>query len=201
MVSSEYLIVCFFLWFLVESLLSMFPFIVNSSPFVLNMLGSDVEDISFVVNNTRYPRYYLLADGIYHPWSCFLTTIHEPQDEMRQHFKERHEACLKDVEHCFGVLQARFGIVQNPCKQWDFQTIINIMMTCVILHNMIIEDEQGLDLEEVVPEDPRVRVQRHFTFQDFQRGTSEIENSNIYFALRSDIIRHLWALKGATHHH
>ena len=54
-VSSEYLTAYFFLWFLVESLLSMFPFLVNSSPFVLNMLRSDVEDISFVVKITRYP--------------------------------------------------------------------------------------------------------------------------------------------------
>jgi hypothetical protein len=77
------------------------------SPFVLNMLQGDVEDISFVVNNTRYPRYYLLVDGIYPPRSCFVTTIHEPQDKMRQHFKERQEACRKDVEHAFSTLQAR----------------------------------------------------------------------------------------------
>jgi hypothetical protein len=73
-------------------------------------------------------------------------------------------------------------------------------MTYVTLHNMIIKDE-GLGLEEVVPQGLGVRVRRYFTYHDFLRGTTKIENSNAHFELRSDIIRYLWALKGATHYH
>jgi hypothetical protein len=58
-------------------------------------------------------------------------------------------AARKDVERAFGVLQARWEIVKNPCRQYDLHTITNIMICCIILYNMIIDDEQGQDLEPV----------------------------------------------------
>ncbi len=48
----------------------------------------------------------------------------------------------KDVERCFEVLQAYFAIIQNPCRLWQMDTIYEMMVICVILHNMIIEDEK-----------------------------------------------------------
>jgi hypothetical protein len=50
---------------------------------VHNMLTNEAWDMHFVVNSLEYNRYYLLADGIYHPWSCFVQTIHLPSDEKR----------------------------------------------------------------------------------------------------------------------
>jgi hypothetical protein len=44
-------------------------------------------------------------------------------------------------------LQARFAIVWGPSHFWDKGTLRDIMTTCVILHNMIIEDEKHLNLE------------------------------------------------------
>jgi hypothetical protein len=57
------------------------------------------------------------------------------------------EACQKDIERAFGVLQARFAIVRGPAHFWDKKSLQNIMTTRVILHNMIIEDERDLNLE------------------------------------------------------
>jgi len=51
------------------------------------------------------------------------------------------EGALNDVERAFGVLQAQWAIVQNPCRFWDMSTISYIMFACVIMHNMMIEDE------------------------------------------------------------
>ena len=48
----------------------------------------------------------------------------------------------KDVERAFGVLQARFAVVKNPSNLWDKNKIANIMRACIILHNMIVEDER-----------------------------------------------------------
>jgi hypothetical protein len=70
----------------------------------------------FVVNEIEYSRYYLLADGFYPQWSCFIQTTHEPSNEKRAHFAKRQEACQKNVEQCFGILQAHFAIIQNPCR-------------------------------------------------------------------------------------
>ena len=54
------------------------------------------------------------------------------------------------MERAFGVLHARWEIVKNLVRQWDFDTISNIMMACIIMHNMITEDEQGLHLEPIL---------------------------------------------------
>jgi hypothetical protein len=39
------------------------------------------------------------------------------------------------------VLQARFAIVHQPARLFNVCDIKEIMKTCIILHNMIIEDE------------------------------------------------------------
>ena len=57
------------------------------------------------------------------------------------------EAARKDIERAFGVLQSRFAIVRGPSCFWDKWSLKNIMTCCVILHNMILEDERGMNLE------------------------------------------------------
>lgn len=78
------------------------------------MLRGESHGITFTVNGHEYPQYYLLADGIYQTSSSFVKTIQEPQDEMKSHFARAQEVVNKDVECCFGVLQARWAIVMNP---------------------------------------------------------------------------------------
>jgi hypothetical protein len=51
------------------------------------------------------------------------------------------EEVRKDVERAFGVLQARFTIVWGPAHLWDIETLAYIVKACVIMHNMIIENE------------------------------------------------------------
>lgn len=40
---------------------------------------------------------------------------------------------------CFKVLQSQFTIVQNPCKLWQIDTISEIIIASVIMHNIIID--------------------------------------------------------------
>ncbi|XP_065631858.1 uncharacterized protein LOC112025874 [Quercus suber] len=42
----------------------------------------------------------------------------------------------------FGVLQARFAIVRGPARLWKTEALDYIMKACIILHNMVIEDER-----------------------------------------------------------
>ena len=51
------------------------------------------------------------------------------------------ESSRKDVERAFGVLQARWRIVWSAAMTWDSETLWQLMTCCVILHNMIVEDE------------------------------------------------------------
>ena len=63
-------------------------------------------------------------------------------------FAAAQEACRKDVERAFGVRQAHFAIVCGPARFFHLETLQKIMKACIILHNMIVEDEQ--DDNEVV---------------------------------------------------
>ena len=83
------------------------------------------------------------------------------------------------MERCFGVLQARFAIIRNPCRQWGMQGISDIMFACCILHNMILDDESGVQgLENVleVAFDDNVPMERGLTFEQLLEDTEEIEN-------------------------
>jgi hypothetical protein len=173
--------------------------VLDRSPLIHDLLSGAACDMTFEVNGQVYNRYYLLADGIYPQWSCFVQSIHNPEDEKRKHFAKRQEACRKDVERCFGVLQARFAIIRNPCRQWGMQGISNIMFACCILHNMIIDDESGVQgLENVLGAafDDNVPMERGLTFEQLLEHTQEIEDEDIHYSLRGDLIEHLWTLKG-----
>lgn len=46
------------------------------------------------------------------------------------------EACRKDVERGFGVLQARWAIVCHPARTWSLKTMHEVMTCFVIMHNI-----------------------------------------------------------------
>lgn len=66
--------------------------VLDRSSFVNNMLWGPSENLSFMVNGKDYFWYYLLANGIYLPWSCFMQTIHASQDEKRAHYSKMQES-------------------------------------------------------------------------------------------------------------
>ena len=55
--------------------------VLDRSPLIHNMLTSEARDMSFQVSICDYDCYYLLADGIYPEWACFVQNIHVPQDK------------------------------------------------------------------------------------------------------------------------
>nr|GEX90238.1 putative nuclease HARBI1 isoform X2 [Tanacetum cinerariifolium] len=54
----------------------------------------------------------------------------------------RQESARKDVERAFGVLQGRWGIIQQPARQYHVNNIRRIMYSCIIMHNMNLEDQK-----------------------------------------------------------
>jgi hypothetical protein len=70
-----------------------------------------------------------------------VKTIREPADEKNRRFAKRQEACRKDVERAFGVLQSRWAIVRHPTRTRSTEVMWEVMTACVIMHNTIIEDE------------------------------------------------------------
>ncbi|CAI8597002.1 unnamed protein product [Vicia faba] len=85
---------------------------------------------------------YYLADGIYPEWATFVKTISMPQGEKKKLFSQHQESARKDVERAFGVLQSRFVIIRGPARAWHMDTLKHTIYACIILHNMIVEDER-----------------------------------------------------------
>ncbi|XP_068318448.1 uncharacterized protein [Pyrus communis] len=94
----------------------------------------------------RDMRRLLRKDDIYPRWSTFVKTVPHLHSEKEKHFTKFQEGCRKDVENCFGILQARWAIVRAAARMFDVKALQSIMMTCIILHNMIVEDEYDYDV-------------------------------------------------------
>ena len=65
--------------------------------------------------------------------------------KKRKHFIEKQEVARKDVEHAFWVLQELTAIICGAARFFKLETLKDIMMACIIWHNMIIEDERHLN--------------------------------------------------------
>jgi hypothetical protein len=72
----------------------------------------------------------------------FVKTVRNPADEKCKRFAKEQEAARKDVEPVFGVLQSRWAIVRYPTRTWSPERMWNVMTACVIMHNMIVENER-----------------------------------------------------------
>ena len=140
---------------------------------------------------------YYLANGIYPKWSTIVQTIHQPQGRKKKYFAMKQESCRKDVERAFGVLQSRFEIVAGPARFWSKNVLHDIMTACIIMHNMIIEDERNLDApiqearEAPTPEVEMV-VDENIRFHQFIARHRQIKDKDAHIALRNALIDHLW---------
>jgi hypothetical protein len=197
--------------------------VLDRSPLFKNLLNGQSPRIEYTINGNKYDQGYYLADGIYPDWSTLIKTISAPQGlekkvrqssyhnfshvltstlfVMKKHFAKLQEACRKDVERAFGVLQARFAIVSRPARGWSHGNMQKIMTTCVILHNMIIDDERGMDEEFIYDGNPTlVQPSRNESanFSDFIANSVKLRDSEAHFQLRDDLVKHLWALKGSS---
>ena len=109
----------------------------------------------------------------------------------------KQEACRKDVERAFGVLQSRFAIIAGPARFWRKDVLHDIMSACIIMHNMIIEDERDIDApiqdaREVPSPEVEMEVNESTRFQQFLARHRQIKNKNAYITLRNALIDHLW---------
>uniref|UniRef100_A0A0D3CQP1 DDE Tnp4 domain-containing protein n=1 Tax=Brassica oleracea var. oleracea TaxID=109376 RepID=A0A0D3CQP1_BRAOL len=116
--------------------------VLDRSPVFDDIINGQAPKVNFSVNGNSYSMAYYLTDGIYPKWTTFIQSISLPQGPKAALFAQCQEAVRKDVERAFGVLQARFAIVKNPALCWDKVKIGKIMRACIILHNMIVENER-----------------------------------------------------------
>nr|GEV73772.1 hypothetical protein [Tanacetum cinerariifolium] len=87
--------------------------VLDNSPLFDNLLNDTAPILPYVVNCVGYKKGYFLVDG-----------------------------ARKDVERDFGVLQGRWGIIQQPTRSYHVNTLRRVMYSCIILYNMILKDQK-----------------------------------------------------------
>ena len=188
--------------------------ILNASSLLKTLLDENAMQLEFIINNRTHRKGYFLADGIYPEMSIFVKSLSAPINPKQKLFVQEQEALRKDVERCFGVLQARFRIVDLPCRLWHKNAMMNVMQACIILHNMIIEDEldsgeddifRHLFQKENQPNGdiPKFKIsrpdERHLfapTIEHLLGAFDVLQSKRLHQQLRTDIIEHLWSKKG-----
>ncbi|XP_020258227.1 uncharacterized protein LOC109834602 [Asparagus officinalis] len=192
--------------------------VLDRSPIFDDIESGEAPWVNFTVNGREYNLAYYLADEIYPKWPVFVQSIQMPQGNKHQFFAKQQESCRKDVERAFGVLQARFAIVRQPARMWDLDVLGKIMRACIILHNMIVEDErdtysrnwENIDFEpsnnassstffnvqtDVLPEF-QVHVQHRSEADNQTRA--ELRDKTQHIQLKKDLIEHIWQKFGTT---
>lgn len=157
--------------------------------------------VCYKVNGRDHKLPYFLADGIYPDFATFVKTIANPVTEKQKLFAKMQESARKDVERAFGVLQARFHILTMPCRLWSADAMHSVIIACIILHNMIIDDERELKGQDEFPSPEttwNVIPVSSATVSpiDTRRSMREIESKLEHRQLTSDLVEHLWAKHG-----
>lgn len=177
--------------------------VLERSPLLDPLVNSEAPQVEFSVNGSTYTQPYYLTDGIYPPWAIFQTSISEPQGRKRRLYAATQESVRKDVERAFGVLQQRFRILALPCKLWHPEAMHDVMLACIVLHNMIVEDELHLhDFDDAylfedgwVSPAPPAPID-HDIVAHIGQVLREVEDADIHFELKNDLIEHIWSAFG-----
>ncbi|XP_020179846.3 uncharacterized protein [Aegilops tauschii subsp. strangulata] len=96
--------------------------------------------------------------------------------------------------HEYNMSYYLVDVVRGPAKQWDLYTLWEVMKCCVIMHNIIVEDEgddaaAALEFENMG--DPiQLLDQNRATFEEFIRMHQQIQHRPTHKRLKEDLIEH-----------
>nr|XP_043632940.1 uncharacterized protein LOC122604103 [Erigeron canadensis] len=130
--------------------------VLNESDLFDDLLQDRAPELQYTINGEEFTKGYYLADGIYPEWATLVKSFKCPMDPKTTKFKRYQKAARKDVERAFGVLQGRWAILKQDARPHSVNKIKRMMYACVILHNMIVQDNGNAisDLEEDYLSDP-----------------------------------------------
>ena len=91
---------------------------------------------------------YLISDGGYHRWPCFLYPIKSGlAGSPTMKCSAMIESVRKDIEGCFGILKKRFAFLKVFNRMHSQKLIDCAFVTCCMIHNILLMDDGFLDLE------------------------------------------------------
>ena len=182
--------------------------VLDRSPLFYNAVRGEAPRVDFTVNHHQHLVAYWLADGIYPTYACFVKTIPNPTTRMQKLFVTAQEAKRKDIERAFGILQARFHVLTSGCHLCDRRAMDTVFRTCVILHNLVIDNEREYNMdgnyindENYVPLHNMVVVRRNPNQNHVDRKImiDDMQNTEQHIRLQHDLMVERWEQWFAEH--
>jgi hypothetical protein len=103
----------------------------------------------------------------------------------------------KDVEYAFDLLKKRFNILAIPNRSYSQRILDLIMCACIILHNMIINDERNGGYDDnyhtvtfIVA--PPVTYEAPTSLTTIIQREVHLTSELMFSNLQSDLIEHVW---------
>nr|GEY69988.1 protein ALP1-like [Tanacetum cinerariifolium] len=97
--------------------------VLDNSPLFDDFLDDKAPVAPYVVNGVGFEKGYYLAGGIYPQWATFVKSFTVANEAKHAYFKKRQEGARKDIERALGVLQGRWGIIQQLAHRYHVNTI------------------------------------------------------------------------------
>ena len=106
---------------------------------------------------------YLICDGGYHRWPCFLFPIKSgAPGSPAMKCAAMIESVRKDIECVFGILKKRFAFLKVFNRMHSQKLIDCAFVTCCIIHNILLRNDGFLDLDlPDLPNGVRARLKRN----------------------------------------
>ncbi|CAN6351784.1 unnamed protein product [Urochloa humidicola] len=173
--------------------------VLQRSPIFSAYTRGESPPVHFSINGRTYDMGYYLAYGIYPEWPAFVKNVRHPMERKTQRFAAVQESTRKDIERAFGVLQARWAVIRGPAYGWDREQLSDIMTACIIMHNMIVEDENSDAINtnflnigtQVVPRNGDVQERSAFV------AAHKLRDRDLHIQLQKDLIEHNWMRYGS----
>jgi hypothetical protein len=119
--------------------------VLHRSPVFNNLARGSAPEVHYTVNGNDYNMGYYLANRIYPFWTTLISGYSSPQTNKQRHFAKEQSMYRKDVECVFGIMQAKYAIMKGPARLWSQEDLKYIVDCVIILHNMGIFYEQGME--------------------------------------------------------
>jgi hypothetical protein len=171
--------------------------VLNQSSLFVDVIRWHTLEVTFTVNEIEHHMRYYLIDGIYPSLSVFMKGVPLTQQEKHRFFSLKPASLRKDVECVFELLKKRFNILVIQRRSYSQHILILIMHVCIILYNMIIDDERDHSFNEnyhavtfIIA--PPVNYEALISLTRILHREAEMTSWFIFSSLQSDLMEHVW---------
>jgi hypothetical protein len=177
--------------------------VLNQSTIFIEELKGQAPRVQYIINGRQYNTGYYLANGGYPDWAVFVKSISLPISDKDKLFAQEQEGAGKDIERAFGVLRRRWTVLKRPARLYDRGQLENVVLACIILHDMIVEDEKRIeDIEEeldlnqapnvVIVKPPEFAPEDYVPFERVLEKYEDLGDQKAHMQLKKDLVEHIW---------